>query len=91
MVQSWVDLVAGFVAGGSVALLLHPLDLVKVRFQVNDGSLAGIRYRGTLDAFRTVVATEGVRGLFKGAVPGAGTVHEGACSAPCCSGDGKVW
>jgi hypothetical protein len=57
-------------AGASAALLLHPLDLVKIRFQVNDGSLATIRYRGILDAFRTILRVEGVQGLFKGGLTG---------------------
>ena len=64
------DLLAGITAGASVALSLHPLDLVKVRFQVNDGSIKGIQYNSTLHAFRTIVRVEGVAGLFKGAIPG---------------------
>jgi hypothetical protein len=52
-------------------LALHPLDLVKTRFQVNDGSLPpGMRYRSVLDAFRTILRVEGAEGLFKGALTG---------------------
>lgn len=35
---------------------------------MNDGSLPGVKYRGVLHAFRTIVRVEGVEGLFKGAL-----------------------
>jgi solute carrier family 25 folate transporter 32 len=76
------DFVAGIVAGASTSLFLHPLDLVKVRFQVNDGSLPGVQYRSTLHAFRTIVHLEGVRGLFKGAVPGSYSPYGAYMSYP---------
>jgi hypothetical protein len=66
------DFVAGIVAGASSNFLLHPLDVIKVRYQVADGSVGKVKYRSTINAIRTIVANEGVRGLFKGAVPGVG-------------------
>ena len=66
-------LVAGTVSGVATALALHPLDTLKVRLQVQDGRTAGgaVRYAGLLHAARTIVAEEGVRGLYRGAAPGA--------------------
>lgn len=66
-----MDFAAGVLAGCATSLSLHPLDLVKTRFQVNDGSLPGVKYQGVVHAFRTIVRVEGVEGLFKGALTGA--------------------
>ena len=63
-------LVAGSTAGIFSTFLLHPLDLVKTRFQVNEGAVvqksAVPSYRSTLNAFRTIAAQEGVRALYQG-------------------------
>ena len=63
-------LVAG-VSGGVVStLLLHPLDLLKIRFAVDDGQAKDRpKYLGLRHAFRTVFAQEGFRGLYKGVTP----------------------
>ncbi|TRY72311.1 hypothetical protein TCAL_05380 [Tigriopus californicus] len=72
-------LVAG-VSGGVVStLILHPLDLLKIRFAVDDGkSIEKHRpqYSSLRHAFRSIFQQEGVRGLYKGVTPnvaGAGT------------------
>lgn len=65
-----IDLVSGVVGGGVASFALHPLDLIKIRLQVADSVHHEVKYKSTVHAFRTIVATEGVRGLFKGAVPG---------------------
>ena len=63
-------LVAG-VSGGVVStLLLHPLDLLKIRFAVDNGQAKDRpKYLGLRHAFRTVFAQEGFRGLYKGVTP----------------------
>lgn len=68
-----VDLFAGVTSGAFASLLTHPLDVIKVRLQVADGSAAraAVSYPSTAAAVRTIVANEGIRGLWKGAVPGA--------------------
>ena len=33
----WEQLVAGITSGGLVAAILHPLELAKIRLQVNEG------------------------------------------------------
>jgi len=63
-------LVAGMSGGVAATLLLHPLDLLKIRFAVDDGQAKDRpKYLGLRHAFRTVFAQEGFRGLYKGVTP----------------------
>ncbi|XP_045447187.1 mitochondrial folate transporter/carrier [Melitaea cinxia] len=63
-------LVAGISGGVTSTLILHPLDLIKIRFAVNDGRTATVpRYDGLGSAFVTIVKKEGVRGLYRGVTP----------------------
>lgn len=71
-------LVAGTAGGVASTLVLHPLDLVKVRFQVNEGTAATNRpqYRGMGNALMSIWKSSGIRGLYQGVTPnvwGAGT------------------
>jgi len=52
-------------------LILHPLDLLKIRFAVDDGRKYESRpkYMGLRHAFRSVYQQEGFRGLYKGVTP----------------------
>merc|ERR1711953_709298 len=63
-------LVAG-VSGGIVStLMLHPLDLLKIRFAVDDGNVKDRpKYYGLRHAFSTVFRQEGFLGLYKGVTP----------------------
>ncbi|XP_055595866.1 dicarboxylate carrier SLC25A8-like [Uranotaenia lowii] len=63
---------AGLTTGGLAVMLAHPTDVVKVRFQAASRSATGRRYTSTLEAYRTIGREEGVRGLWKGAVPNIG-------------------
>lgn len=70
-------LIAG-VSGGVVStLILHPLDLLKIRFAVDDGKVdSRPQYSGLRQAFSTIFRQEGLRGLYRGVTPnvaGAGT------------------
>ena len=66
-------LIAGTTGGVLTTVSLHPLDLVKTRFQVHEGHIgrakAGAQYRSTWHAFRSIIADEGVRGVYKGLGP----------------------
>lgn len=63
-------LVAGISGGVTSTLILHPLDLIKIRFAVNDGRTTTIpQYRGLGSAFTTIFRQEGFRGLYKGVTP----------------------
>lgn len=62
---------AGLVSGAIGISVANPTDLVKVRFQ-SEGPLAPgqkPRYAGVVDAYRTIVRTEGLRGLWTGLGP----------------------
>ncbi|CAL1681746.1 unnamed protein product [Lasius platythorax] len=62
--------VAGISGGVVSTLMLHPLDLIKIRFAVNDGQTnTGPRYNGLRSALVQIVKTEGVRGLYRGVTP----------------------
>ncbi|XP_028935001.1 mitochondrial 2-oxodicarboxylate carrier isoform X1 [Ornithorhynchus anatinus] len=60
-------------AGGSAGLveicLMHPLDVVKTRFQIQRGSADPNRYKSVGDSFRTIFRTEGLFGFYKGILP----------------------
>lgn len=62
-------LVAGMLGGVSATLTLHPLDLIKIRFQVSDGSGRAPVYGGLLKGFRSIINKNGWTGLYQGAAP----------------------
>nr|ACO14711.1 Mitochondrial folate transporter/carrier [Caligus clemensi] len=71
-------LVAGFSGGVISTLILHPLDLLKIRFAVDDGGKERLRpkYSGLGHAVSSIFRHEGLRGFYKGVTPniaGAGT------------------
>ncbi|XP_064597511.1 solute carrier family 25 member 32-like isoform X2 [Liolophura sinensis] len=63
-------LLAG-VSGGVVStLVLHPLDLVKIRFQVNEGhTKSRPQYRGIVHALQSISRQDGISGLYRGVTP----------------------
>lgn len=66
----WESAVAGGVAGLTTVVALHPLDIVRTRFQVYDGRHAAVpSYRHTFHALSTIARVEGLRGLYAGLVP----------------------
>ncbi|XP_063957246.1 solute carrier family 25 member 32-like [Lytechinus pictus] len=62
-------LVAGISGGVLSTMVLHPLDLIKVRFQVSDGNQARPTYNGLVHAFRSIVKQRGYQGLYQGVTP----------------------
>lgn len=70
--QIFTRISAGLTTGGLAVALAHPTDVVKVRFQAASRSNSNRRYASTLQAYRTIHREEGVRGLWKGAVPNIG-------------------
>lgn len=64
---------AGVTGGVVSSIALHPLDLIKVRFQVDEGpgnATAGRpQYSGVMHAFRSIVQSDGWRGLYRGVTP----------------------
>lgn len=70
-------LLAGVSGGVTSTLVLHPLDLLKIRFAVNDGHLSvRPQYNGLVNAVTSIFREEGIRGFYRGVTPncwGAGT------------------
>lgn len=64
-------MIAGVSGGVTSTLILHPLDLIKIRFAANDGRSTAPQYRSLTNAFMTIFRQEGVRGLYKGVTPNA--------------------
>lgn len=76
--SSMSNAACGFGAGCVARLVIHPLDVVKKRFQVAGLArslrygerVAPAAYRSFGGAVASIVAREGVRGFYKGLVPG---------------------
>ncbi|XP_069496236.1 dicarboxylate carrier SLC25A8 [Ambystoma mexicanum] len=61
-------LLAGCTTGAMAVAIAQPTDVVKVRFQANITS-GTKRYKGTMDAYKTIAREEGMKGLWKGTGP----------------------
>ncbi|CCG85136.1 Mitochondrial thiamine pyrophosphate carrier 1 [Taphrina deformans PYCC 5710] len=66
--KAWETVVCGGTAGLVARFFIAPLDVLKIRLQLQSSS-SGQLYRGTVHGFRTIVQEEGVRALWKGNVP----------------------
>ncbi|CAK9157094.1 unnamed protein product [Ilex paraguariensis] len=66
----WQNATAGALAGLATVTFSHPLDVVRTRFQVNDGRISNLpTYKNTPHALFTIARTEGFRGLYAGFYP----------------------
>ncbi|KAH8933576.1 hypothetical protein BDL97_18G037100 [Sphagnum fallax] len=67
----WENAAAGAVAGLATVVALHPLDIVRTRFQVHDGRQTTTipKYKHTVHALYTIAKVEGLRGLYAGLFP----------------------
>ncbi|XP_030640433.1 solute carrier family 25 member 32b [Chanos chanos] len=63
------NLAAGLSGGVVSTLVLHPLDLVKIRFAVSDGLALRPKYAGMFHCMRSIWQQEGLRGLYQGVTP----------------------
>uniref|UniRef100_A0A1A7Y489 Solute carrier family 25 member 32 n=1 Tax=Iconisemion striatum TaxID=60296 RepID=A0A1A7Y489_9TELE len=63
------NLLAGLSGGVVSTLVLHPLDLVKIRFAVSDGLELRPKYSGMFQCMKSVWHQEGLRGLYQGVTP----------------------
>ena len=66
-------LVSGTTAGIITTICLHPLDLIKTRFQVHEGNIGRghrtAKYRSTWHGIRTVAYNGGIGALYQGITP----------------------
>ncbi|VYS64064.1 unnamed protein product [Arabidopsis thaliana] len=66
----WENATAGAVAGFATVAAMHPLDVVRTRFQVNDGRGSSLpTYKNTAHAVFTIARLEGLRGIYAGFFP----------------------
>ncbi|GAA0139662.1 transporter [Lithospermum erythrorhizon] len=66
----WENAAAGSASGLATATFSHPLDVVRTRFQVNDGRISNLpSYRNTPHALFSIARNEGLRGLYAGFYP----------------------
>ncbi|PWA78925.1 folate transporter 1, chloroplastic [Artemisia annua] len=66
----WQNAAAGSAAGLATVTFSHPLDVVRTRFQVNDGRNPLLpSYKNTPHALFTIARSEGLRGLYAGFYP----------------------
>ncbi|KAH8236270.1 hypothetical protein KR038_010159, partial [Drosophila bunnanda] len=56
----------GGLAGGVMRSCTHPLDVLKIRMQLQGGHHSMRKYRGILHGIRTLYVEEGMRGLVRG-------------------------
>uniref|UniRef100_A0A8C3PB54 Mitochondrial 2-oxodicarboxylate carrier n=1 Tax=Chrysemys picta bellii TaxID=8478 RepID=A0A8C3PB54_CHRPI len=64
----WASLLYHF-TGLVEICLMHPLDVVKTRFQIQRGKTDPTSYKSLGDSFRTIFRTEGLFGFYKGILP----------------------
>ncbi|XP_031260748.1 folate transporter 1, chloroplastic isoform X1 [Pistacia vera] len=68
--RQWENAAAGAIAGFATVAAMHPLDVVRTRFQVNDGRVSNLpSYKNTAHAILTIARLEGLRGLYAGFSP----------------------
>lgn len=60
-------MMAGGLAGGAFWVLVYPTDVVKSVIQIDD--FKNPKYSGSIDAFKKILKSEGVGGLYKGFGP----------------------
>lgn len=66
----WENATAGAIAGFATVAAMHPLDVVRTRFQVNDGRVSNLpTYKNTAHAILSISRLEGLRGLYAGFSP----------------------
>ncbi|KMT11661.1 hypothetical protein BVRB_5g106010 [Beta vulgaris subsp. vulgaris] len=63
-------ILAGGIAGACFWSSVYPTDVVKSVIQIDD--FKAPKYSGSIDAFKKIVASEGVKGLYKGFGPAMG-------------------
>lgn len=63
------DLAAGAVAGAFSRMVIAPLDVLKIRFQVQSETQGLYRYHSIGSAFRKILQEEGITAFWKGNIP----------------------
>lgn len=68
--EAGIQIASGGSAGFVEICLMHPLDVVKTRFQVQSNTVAEAdRYKSIVDCFRRMIRAEGFFSIYKGILP----------------------
>lgn len=87
----WKEFIWGALAGGFGETVMHPIDTVKTRIQCGGYFGVGTQMHGTGQALKSIVAIDGLKGLYRGIVPAmTGSVVSGATYFGCIEGT-KEW
>ncbi|THH00895.1 hypothetical protein EW026_g1694 [Hermanssonia centrifuga] len=62
-------LACGALAGSISQTITYPFDVLRRKMQVTGMDALGYQYNGALDALRSIIKTEGIRGLYRGLWP----------------------
>ena len=68
-ISEYSSLIAGFSGGTASTLVCHPLDLLKIRYAVNDATSLRPQYTSYFHAAKCIIKAEGIRGLYQGLSP----------------------
>ncbi|GMR48776.1 hypothetical protein PMAYCL1PPCAC_18971, partial [Pristionchus mayeri] len=66
---------AGLASGVATRAIIQPLDVLKIRFQLQEEPIGGKRsgkYRGVIQSIRLIAREEGIRAFWKGHIPAQG-------------------
>lgn len=85
-IKAWEHMWAAMFSGAITCLFTNPIWLIKTRMQLQQANVKGLSstahsispYKGTYDAFRSIVREEGLRGLYRGLVPALFLTSHGA-------------
>ncbi|KAI1724108.1 mitochondrial carrier protein [Ditylenchus destructor] len=69
MFSGYEHLIGGLCGGVASTIICHPIDLLKVRYSANEGSAKRPQYNSYMHAIRTIVKSNGIRGLYQGLSP----------------------
>lgn len=67
---SLVESAAAAIASSGATLVSHPFDLVKTRLQLSGEKRSNLAYRGFVSSFVQILKCEGMRGVYRGLLPG---------------------
>lgn len=70
-----ISMTAGALAGAVARFVVGPLDVIKIRFQVQLEPITAVgaapsKYKSLAHAFKTIVKEEGIQALWRGTIPG---------------------
>ena len=67
--RTWITTASGALAGATARVCVAPLDVIKIRLQVQVESGAAGKYRGLVQATQTIIREEGARAMWAGTIP----------------------